>query len=285
MKFKDENIFFDELISFIFEEKNLLLYTKAHTGLNLKIGKKERIKLYQNIRLFLNAELESLKIVDFNQEIEKIIQEEYECKKENDIELIITQDKIGKIGEYILHIILSNYFGYECIIPKFRMPTNRNMSVFGIDALFFDKNKNQLLFGESKVSKSLKNGIALVNRSLINYEKSINEEYLVVLSNDSYKVNDKFNTQYREIIEECKHFDEFVKEANISTILVPIFIAHGGGNEEKIEKYLKELDKVNSKNLLGLETKYLLMSLPVINKEKFIQFAIKKAVEKTNEYE
>ncbi|HEM5313811.1 TPA: hypothetical protein U1364_002270, partial [Streptococcus suis] len=65
----------------------------------------------------------------------------------------------------------------------------------------------------------------------------------------------------------------------------PIFIAHGDGNKEKIEKFLDRLNSINSNKMLGLETKYLLISLPVIDKEKFVDFAIRMAVNKAYEYE
>lgn len=45
------------------------------------------------------------------------------------------------------------------------------------------------------------------------------------------------------------------------------------------------LNRVNSNKMLGLETKYLLISLPVIDKEKFVDFAIRMAVNKAREYE
>ena len=56
-------------------------------------------------------------------------------------------------------------------------------------------------------------------------------------------------------------------------------------NKEKIEKFLDRLNSVNSNKMLGLETKYLLISLPVIDKEKFVDFAIRMAVNKAREYE
>ena len=56
-------------------------------------------------------------------------------------------------------------------------------------------------------------------------------------------------------------------------------------NKEKIEKFLDRLNSVNSNRMLGLETKYLLISLPVIDKEKFVDFAIRMAVNKAREYE
>ncbi|HEM4169433.1 TPA: hypothetical protein U1W80_002221 [Streptococcus suis] len=91
--------------------------------------------------------------------------------------------------------------------------------------------------------------------------------------------------KYKEKIEICRTFEDFIKESNINSIVIPIFIAHGDGNKEKIEKFLDRLNSINSNKMLGLETKYLLISLPVIDKEKFVDFAIRMAVNKAYEYE
>ena len=66
------------------------------------------------------------------------------------------------------------------------------MSAFGIDTLFYDDKKSEILFGEAKFSKKLGNGVTLVNRSLKEYEQNIKEEYLLVLSNDNFKLNSSF---------------------------------------------------------------------------------------------
>ncbi|HFR3707223.1 TPA: Hachiman antiphage defense system protein HamA, partial [Streptococcus suis] len=242
----------------------------------------EYVKLYKNIQYFLNEELMKIPIVDLDDELGRILSEEYECLKDSDDKFLIKQDKIG---EYIFHLILTRYFGYRCIIPKFRVTTDRNMSAFGIDTLFFDDEKNEILFGEAKFSKKLKNGVSLVNRSLKDYEQNIKEEYLLVLSNENFNLNSSFLNKYKEKIEICRTFEDFIKESNINSIVIPIFIAHGDGNKEKIEKFLDRLNSINSNKMLGLETKYLLISLPVIDKEKFVDFAIRMAVNKAYEYE
>lgn len=283
--FDDENKFLTGLVSYIFDEKNLLLYSELNTGIEFTPGKKEYVKLYKNIQYFLNEELMKIPIVDLDDELGRILSEEYECLKDSDDKFLIKQDKIGKIGEYIFHLILTRYFGYRCIIPKFRVTTDRNMSAFGIDTLFFDDEKNEILFGEAKFSKKLKNGVSLVNRSLKDYEQNIKEEYLLVLSNENFNLNSSFLNKYKEKIEICRTFEDFIKESNINSIVIPIFIAHGDGNKEKIEKFLDRLNSINSNKMLGLETKYLLISLPVIDKEKFVDFAIRMAVNKAYEYE
>ena len=90
---------------------------------------------------------------------------------------------------------------------------------------------------------------------------------------------------YQDAIEICKNFEEFIEESNIKPIVIPIFLAHGGDIKDKIEKNLKCLDKVKKSNMLGLDTKYLLISLPVIDKDEFVKVAMQMAVNKLNEYE
>ena len=282
--FDDENKFLKGLVSYIFDEKNLLLYSELNTGIEFTPGKKEYVKLYRNVQYFLDKELMKIPVVDLDDELEKIFGEEYECLRDSDGKFLIKQDKIGKIGEYIFHLILIRYFGYKCIIPKFHITTDRNMSAFGIDTLFYDDEKSEILFGEAKFSKKLKNGVSLVNRSLKDYEQNIKEEYLLVLSNENFNLNSSFLNKYKDTIEVCRTFEDFIKESNISSVIIPIFIAHGDGNKEKIKKFLDRLNSVNSNKMLGLETKYLLISLPVIDKEKFVDFAIRMAVNKANEY-
>ena len=45
------------------------------------------------------------------------------------------------------------------------MITDKNMSVYGIDSLYYSPNEKLILLGESKVSKSLDNGIFVNTKS------------------------------------------------------------------------------------------------------------------------
>lgn len=124
------------------------------------------------------------------------------------------------------------------------------MSAFGIDTLFYDDKKSEILFGEAKFSKKLGNGVTLVNRSLKEYEQNIKEEYLLVLSNDNFKLNSSFLSRYKDAIDVCRTFEDFVKESNITRIVIPIFIAHGDGNKDKVESFLDRLNRVNTDKIL-----------------------------------
>lgn len=280
----DDEKFLTGLVNYIFNEENLLLYSELSTGLEFKPGKREYVKLYKNIQYFLNEELMKIPVGNVDEELVKILSEEYECIKGDNGEYLIKQDKGGKIGEYIFHLLLTKYFNYTCIIPKFCISTDRNMSVYGIDTLFYDEKKSEILFGEAKFSNRFSNGIKLINKSLKEYEQNIKEEFLLVLSNDSYKLNESFKSRHKEKIDECFTFEEFIEEANLTTIVIPIFIAHGDGKRNTVEKFMKKLNSIKTKDMFGMNTKYMLISLPVIDKDKFIEFAIKMAVKKSHEY-
>ena len=73
-----------------------------------------------------------------------------------------------------------------------------------------------ILFGESKVTKNIENGINLINQCLKEYEKRIKQEYELVLSNRLYrdKLN-RFSDMYGDIVVVTLDIEEFIKLADI----------------------------------------------------------------------
>lgn len=281
--FTEADKFIEGLVEYIFSEQNLLFYTENLTGIDFNPGDKEYVHLYKNISYFLNDELEKIPMTNIDEDLKKILSDEYDCIEEQG-KFIVQNDKIGKIGEYVFHSLLSKYFQYRCIIPKFTLTTNRNMSVFGIDALFYDQDNSEILFGESKFSNSIDNGIELINVSLLNYEHQIAEEFLLILSNSFLQLDSQFMKSYGDSIELCCSFDQFAKMEGIQSVVIPVFIAHGGEIDTDIEKILNAFDKIKIKKIAGFNTKYLFISLPVIDKRIFVEYAIRLAVKKQDEY-
>lgn len=75
--------------------------------------------------------------------------------------------------------------------------------------------------------------------------------------------------------------------AGIKKIGVPVFIAHGNENIENVkpEEYIDKLNKKIKRNeYFDIDVTYIFISLPVIDKNKFIECAITKAVKKQDEY-
>lgn len=76
------------------------------------------------------------------------------------------------------------------------------------------------------------------------------------------------------------------KQTNIKRICVPIFIAHGKSkNSDTIAEYLeKMINKINSLSYFDIETFYIFISLPIINKDKAIEEIMREVVKKSNEF-
>ena len=283
--FDDANAFMNGFADYILSEDNLLNYANTLTPIEFVPNKIHYKKLYSTLSSFLNKDLELLTYNNVSDEVLDVLGQEYTFIDQNG-ETLLQKDKIGKIGEYIFHLLLTKYYNVQCIIPKFRCTTDRNMSVFGIDALFYNPKKNVILFGESKVCKNISSAITLINRSFQDYEQQISEEYKLVLSNENYNLSSVFTEAFNEHTAVCISFEDFIKEANITKICVPAFIAHGKKSDgETIENYLKLLNsKITRNKYFGLDTEYLFISLPIIDKSKMMDTIMKKVVEKNGKY-
>ena len=142
------------------------------------------------------------------------------------------------------------------------------MSVFGIDTLFYSTENNIIYFGESKISKTISNGIELLKKSLQGYQNQIENEFILTLSNRVLNCSQDFKNKFENYIDKCISFKEFVDCANITTIGIPVFIAHG--QDTNVNKIFDELKKLPRNKLCGLETQYCAISLPIINKNKMM---------------
>lgn len=275
----EASTFYDDLFDYFLSEENLLKFAENNSSLKFSPSKSNYVHLYKTLNLFIDSEHIQ---VEYNEEDNKIIIEEFDGFIDKDGKTIIRLSKIGRLGEYFFHVLLSDYFNFNCIFPKILMSTDKNMSVHGIDAIFYDQDKKMLLFGESKVSKNLDNGIALINKSLKNYESEIDEEFRLVLSNRLLKKNN-IDIELQEGIDRCVTFKQFIGEVEVKQIGIPIFVSHGEDMDENviIEK-LK--DKVLKKNLFGIETVYMVISLPIINKESFFRKIKENIIRKLKYY-
>lgn len=284
--FHNTSRFMDGLSDYILSEANLLNYANSITPIAFTPTPAIYKKLYSTLETFMNEKTELLTFDNVSNEVRDTLGKEYSFINKNG-ETLLQNDKIGKIGEYIFHVLLTKYYGVDCIIPKFRCITDRNMSVFGIDALFLEPQNRVIYFGESKVCNTIDNAITLINRSFSEYESQISEEYkLVLINDDAFRLSQEFQDAFRQYTEVCISFESFIKAASITQICVPAFLAHGNGSGNNTPADF--LDKMNrrlaKKSFFGLDTKYLFISLPIIDKAEIMDITMKKVVKKSNEY-
>ena len=198
--------------------------------------------------------------------------------------LLILPSKVGKIGEYLLSIILEKYFKFTCIIPKIILNTNPHMSTYGIDVLYYDEKNELLAFGEAKLVKNLSSGIKLINKSLKGYDEMLENEFILISNKQIASISNILSTKYESELGLALNFKQFISDANIKEILIPIFISNG--IEFDAKNILHELDRsINKKDFFGLKTTYLVICLPIIDKKELLDFLTVKINDKVHAYE
>lgn len=286
IKISDEDIFYEQLSKFFLEEDNLIKYIENSKDIEIEADNEIMEYIYDLLYIFIDEKNDEMDITNLEENLKGIMQEEAEEVREEKTKTFIRLSKIGRFGEFIMSSILKDFFQFDCIIPKLKLTTDRNMSVYGIDTVYMNTDEKLLLFGESKISKNLDNAVKLINKSLDEYEKNIEEEYILIFKNNCLKKLKEFETYYNEQKSNgiCLTFKDFITTANITKIGIPIFMAHG--NEKDSQKIIEKLKKtIKRKNFFYIETEYYLISLPIIDKSKFTLTFTKIVKEKKEEYE
>lgn len=282
IEIQDTQAFYEKLFEYFFSEDKLIRYCEHISGLKFSPSIKNFITLYSSLEMYIddfNLEQNMKEIEDL---VTLVLAEKIKLA-EGDKSSFARLDKIGKIGEYIFCCLLYDFFKFDCIIPKINLTTDHNMNVYGIDTLFYSNSEKLILFGESKFSIRLDNGIGLIKKSLKDYEKQIKDEYKLILRNRMLRnLLGEFGNAYGDSLDMSMDFLEFVEYAGIKAIGVPMFIAHG--TEIDTKHILNKLSGLKGKQILGLDTKYYAISLPIINKSKLIAVFIKKIKEKGISY-
>lgn len=280
----DTPSFYQKMFEYFFDESRFLKYIENKTSLTFEPTVENYVALYKRLSLYVDDENIGKLPADLETEVFKIIADEYTLDDKGNGNIEIRLDKIGKIGEYIFCNLLSEYFGYNCVIPKANLITDRNMSVFGIDAVFYYPESKMLLFGESKVSKSLNNGVGLINKSLSTYQKQVDEEFVLILS--QRWLRDKmgiFADDFGNLVDRSISMKDFISKAGITSIGIPVFITHG--TETDINTIMSQQSSINAIKLYDLDTKIISISLPIISKSKLIATFTQKIVERRDYYE
>lgn len=280
----DEEKFYNGIIDYVLNENNILRYATNKVGIEFKPTLVHYSTLYKELYLFVGKEdLNDIMEIEREDALEDVIEEEHEVVEKKEDKYILRKSKIGRIGEYILHIFLSSYFNFSCVIPKYRLATDSNMSVYGIDTIHYCKRESMLLFGESKVCKNIENGIKLINKSLEDYEDELRDEFILVLSSNLLRL-----VEYQEVFGEATEtsicIEEFMQKARINKIGVPVFIVHGKEKNEK-EILLKLKEGIKRKQLFNKETVYYAISLPIVSKGDFLKKIVSKMKERMETYE
>lgn len=256
------------LSSFFLDENRLIQYVENDRAVHFNQTSAHIAEMYKRLSLFA-AKPNYLDVPRGLSEGARLaIESEYKLVDNGLGSYVAMQPAVGRLGEYFLHVFLSEYFQLDCVVPKIDMTTDPNMSVFGIDSLFFSAKESMIYFGEAKFSKALTSGVSLLRESLNSYEKQIGDEFKLIFSARHIKRHPEFERLFGEAVNESCTFEEFSRRSGLTSICVPMFVAHG--DESAVEPILTKLAGLPCKQLFGLQTAYWGISLPVISKQKLV---------------
>lgn len=245
----------DSLFEYFFNERRIFSYFKClEENLIFEPSATNYASLYQNLSLFFDSSPG------------------------------ISNDKAGKIGEYFLSILLLDFFEYECIIPKLVHITDQKMPIYGIDTLFYSVKLDLLMFGESKFSKTLSEGIKLIQNSLAVYKDQFEDEFRFIVLNNGFSKSKNPELVKMSKFSDCAiNFKDFISRAKITRIGVPLFLCHGKDvDTASIMNQLKNIKK--PVEIMTLKIKYIIISLPINSKDLFLSYFKEKLITKQNEY-
>lgn len=253
---------------FFLDENRLIQYVENDRAVRFNQTPTHVAEMYKRLSLFA-AKPSSLVVPrELSEGARLAVESEFELMDQGFNNCVAMQPAIGRLGEYFLHVFLSEYFQLDCVVPKIDLTTDPNMSVFGIDSLFFSADKSMIYFGEAKFSKALTSGVSLLRESLSSYEKQIKDEFTLTFSARHIKRHPEFERIFGGAINESCTFEEFSQRAGLTSICVPMFVAHG--DEIAVEPILAKLAGLPCKQLFGLQTEYWGISLPIISKQKLV---------------
>lgn len=281
LSLKIDNVFemVDDIFDFFFSEETLYSHFKNQVDAPFSSEPKNYSLVFRYLKEFIDSEIEeeNYSPKDYSKEIVDMIEEENLFFSKHNIR----RDKVGKLGEYLMSIILEKYFSFRCVLPKMNLITNRNMSVYGIDTLYYSKEENAILFGESKFTTTLDNGLFLLSKSLEKYDLMITNDIELIFTQDKLSILNLPNEKYRNAIECFVDVPTFIKDVGIKEIWIPTFIAHGQDLDETT--IISKLNTLKRDNKMGMNTKYFVMSMPIKDVKVFIELLTLKIKEKENE--
>lgn len=279
----NEDTFCESIFNYFFSENNLLSYSNNQKGTHFFPTKRNYSTFYKLlVKFFDKEEIIELNKDDYTEDEIDVLKDEFETEENNNT-IKVRLDKIGKIGEYILSTILREYFEFNCVIPKLMLVTNYNMSIYGIDCIHYSSKENLLMFGESKISKSITSGITLINKSLNNYEQSINDELALIIGNSLLEKCMNLPDEIKAMANESISFHDFITKAQVTKIGIPVFIGHGELTDVSLIN--EKLKSITKQNFFNLNTCYYVISLPFKDKNTFVNNLIKLIKDKCELYE
>ena len=248
----DQNLLFEALANLLLNEENLLYYASS----------KSSCMTLEETRDFIN---ESVK----NDNLKASLSDCLSCLGWYDKKILKNSNTVfqGDIAEILMSIFIDMFGISKTLISKIIFKTSRKRAVHGNDNIYYDVNKNILYFGESKFYKKLKKAISNSLTSIKQHSKrAIEFSFVKNHTNDIIAGDASARKKLQQTFETKNKKDVYF--GAISYVMSDQYYM-----KDDIEKVIKELSsKINKIKCKDFK----LIIVPILDKEKFLDFFIEK---------
>lgn len=106
----NNDMFYRSFFEYFFDENRILKYAENKSSLTFSPSPKNYATLFKHLAYYIDEYNQKLLPENIEDEVMRILSDEYELNDDGAGHLCIRLDKIGKIGEYIFCNLLSEYY-------------------------------------------------------------------------------------------------------------------------------------------------------------------------------
>lgn len=233
----------ENLIDIIFDRENVFnLATSKSSNVYKSLDKDKLTGLYRS----------ALKTIGF-------------VSEDLDIERTVLH---GDIGEFLMNYIVRKYIMQDnpdlYFLPKLVFKTDPNMPVHGNDGTFYNKQSKKIYYLEAKFYLNLKEAL---NHAIDSIKKHNNNRDYNFINNNAEKLRNLANNQTADIL----YVDEDIEENYIIFLMC--------ADMYKIEDVYHIIETNNKLSALDVRDKLIIIVLPILNKDNFMNLFKEKSEE------
>jgi len=168
----------------------------------------------------------------------------------------------GLFGEILFYTVCRELLNKDLLLSKIAFITSGGTTAHGSDGIFYDSANDTLIFGESKFTTNLSQGLRQARKSLSDLDKRFGNDGCFI-----YKQTLSMKSEYRESFSKMS-----LKDIQNKKKEVLVFVLHGSDYKE--EEILKQENEFYQKEISNCKT-LSVISFPIFSKENLIHSIVK----------
>ncbi len=175
----------------------------------------------------------------------------------------------GDLGEYLMSILIEKFIDVSTLISKVSLKTSPKKAAHGNDNIYYDYDKGILYFGESKFYEKTSQALSEAYKSINEHLKE-NKEFSYIRNHSA-----SFIAENGDKLLKIENLIENVEIKDVIVESISFVMSEDKYTEDEYKKLLLEMEK-NKTVDYDYVHKSKIIFLPIISKDKFLQYFEKK---------